>query len=672
MKMKRFAAALLLLFSLLFLFACGREEQGELTTPETTPETTPDAYPVLSEAPAFVNDGGVLSLTVPNATEEFSFYGQFRFTSAAYWDVQPGRIERVSEVEIPRVGELPPFFSLSEGANPFTLVVATPEGEDVTLYPIVIYRKPLYTVSFDGNGGSETAPIPVEEGAVPVRPADPTRTGYTFAGWDQDLSRPVTSDLTASARWTPNDNTPYTVETYLENAAGTGYEKSTERKTGTTDTALTLTPAARDHFTLDADKSVTSGTVSADGSLVLKLYYVRDVYTVSFVGNGGTVTGGNATQRVRYGNPAAIPSASRNGYSFAGWDHTADCDAVAGDLTVTAQWTPLTYSVSYDPDGGTLGGTDPVTYTIETDVALTPPTRPLYEFAGWYSQNGDRVDNLSGHYGNLTLTAFWTPGFTVSEEGEITGIASSLRAGATELEIPAEFDGKEIVSIGEGAFADCPLLSSVVIPEGITSVGDGAFANCPSLASVVWNAVSCPVAGSDSSPVFSDCPALQSIAFGEGVTAVPDSLCYGCTGLSSVIFGHGIEKVGDWAFFGCTSLASVSLQSGVETIGVRAFSGCTALALIAFPDSVSEIGSGAFENCTALASVTFGKNLAFIDGNAFRNCTALASAFFYGESEWFVTTVKDAASGVDLTLENTATAAGYLKNVYCTYYWYKK
>ena len=660
MKMKRMAAVLLLLLSLAFLFAC---ERGGTDVPSGTTDTASLDTGALLSATGFANVDGTLTLTVPNATAEFSFADRFTVTQGASWRVVQGEWNDAVSLAVT-------VCPLNEGDNRFTLGVLSDGG--VSLYPIVIRRRPLYTVTFNANGGSATAPMQVEEGTVLTPPADPVRTGYTFAGWDLDLTRPVTAALTVSATWTPNPNTPYTVEYYLENAAGTGYDSETVSATGATDATVIAVQKTYPHFTFDPTASVVRGTVLPDGSLTLKLYYTRDVYTVSFLGNGGTVSGGNATQRVRYGNPAVLPSVARKGYSFAGWDHADDCTAVAGDLTVTAQWTAKTYSVTYDPDGGTLGGTAPATYTPEDDVALTVPTRSLYEFAGWYSQNGDRVDNFAGHYGNLTLTARWTPCLTVSETGEITGITSVFRASAIEIVVPSDYEGVSVTSIGEGAFSGCPLLSSVTISEEIVSIGEGAFANCPALLEVEWNAVACHTAGEESTvSVFAGCSALESVSFGENVTLIPDYAFYNCPSLSSVAFGGGIVTVGDCAFYGCSSLSAVLLREGVTSIGTQAFAQCGDLASVFLPDSLLTVGRGAFEGCAKLTSITFGKNIFSIGADAFRS-SGLTLATFFSGGEWYVTETEGALSGSDVSVDDPATAASYLKNAYCPFYWYKK
>ena len=68
--------------------------------------------------------------------------------------------------------------------------------------PVVEY----YTVAFDSNGGSAVASQKVEEGKTATRPVDPTRDGYTFAGWllngtAYEFNMAVSGDLTLVADW---------------------------------------------------------------------------------------------------------------------------------------------------------------------------------------------------------------------------------------------------------------------------------------------------------------------------------------------------------------------------------------------------------------------------------------------------------------------------------------
>ena len=65
-----------------------------------------------------------------------------------------------------------------------------------------------YTITFDTAGGSEVAPITQDYGTTITPPAAPTRTGYTFAGWDKTIPATMPAEnITLTARWTVNQYT---------------------------------------------------------------------------------------------------------------------------------------------------------------------------------------------------------------------------------------------------------------------------------------------------------------------------------------------------------------------------------------------------------------------------------------------------------------------------------
>ena len=115
----------------------------------------------------------------------------------------------------------------------------------------------------------------------------PQRDGYTFAGWksseggtvyktggDMQFTMP-NKDVTLTAQWTPNDGTQYKVEHYQQNLEDDSYTLADEEKTtGITGATVTADVKSYPGFTYDADntENVVSGEVTADGTLVLKLY----------------------------------------------------------------------------------------------------------------------------------------------------------------------------------------------------------------------------------------------------------------------------------------------------------------------------------------------------------------------------------------------------------------
>ena len=80
------------------------------------------------------------------------------------------------------------------------------KNEALTLYPVWNTNK--YTITFDTNGGSEIAPITQDYGTEITAPANPTRKGYTFKGWDKEIPKTMPAEnITVKAQWEINQYT---------------------------------------------------------------------------------------------------------------------------------------------------------------------------------------------------------------------------------------------------------------------------------------------------------------------------------------------------------------------------------------------------------------------------------------------------------------------------------
>lgn len=188
-------------------------------------------------------------------------------------------------------------------------------------------EKMTYNATFYVDG-EEYRVVPTKVGEQIVAPEAPSKQGYTFTGWTPEVGTMGIEDVSFNAVFSAG-TVAYTVETYVMDVTGNYGDAAIENKSATTGAAVSVDPEAREGFTVAAD-SVLSGTVAADGSLVLKVYYSRNQYKL-------TVDG--AESMVYYGAELNIAEPTKDHYTFAGWNVEVPATMPASDLTLVSQWT---------------------------------------------------------------------------------------------------------------------------------------------------------------------------------------------------------------------------------------------------------------------------------------------------------------------------------------------
>lgn len=170
--------------------------------------------------------------------------------------------------------------------------------------------------------------------------------------------------------------------------------------------------------------------------------------------------------------------------------------------------------------------------------------------------------------------------FKTDENGvlmECTGNISRLRL------------AQGITEIGEGAFQDGNLLTTITFAKTVKAIGKRAFAGCKWLREVLQ----ADSVESIEAYAFSGCGALRTVELSENLRKIGARAFENCTQLESVLIPEGVEEIPERAFYRCHSLRSIQLPSTIKRIGREAFAYCEGALEIHVPDEVS-VGERAF------------------------------------------------------------------------------
>jgi hypothetical protein len=210
-----------------------------------------------------------------------------------------------------------------------------------------------------------------------------------------------------------------------------------------------------------------------------------------------------------------------------------------------------------------------------------------------------------------------------------------------------------VIIIGDFAFSYCESLKSIIIPSSVTSIGATAFSNCESLTAISVDDGNTTYISQDGILYNKNKTILVKYPEGkkEFTFAIPDSVttiadyALVLAPLSSVNIPDSITNIGRFAFSDSESLTNVTLGKSVTIIGDAAFA-CSSLSSITIPNSVIYIGGGAFYWCDKLTSVTFanGSNIhndnfginAFPEGKDGDGGNALKTAYSAGKAGTYI------------------------------------
>ncbi len=182
--------------------------------------------------------------------------------------------------------------------------------------------------------------------------------------------------------------------------------------------------------------------------------------------------------------------------------------------------------------------------------------------------------------------------------------------------------------IGSLAFASCPNLISVTIPDSVSDIGESAFYGCAKLESVSLPRGITRLEAS----VFAACLELKSITIPDGVRSIGSQAFYNCAELKQVNIPYGVTAIEPYAFAWCGNLREITIPGSILVIGDHAFMACDFMSSLIISSGVQEIGTYTFGECYALMSVSLPASVVSIGENAFYDCykmTALVAENSY-------------------------------------------
>ena len=286
-----------------------------------------------------------------------------------------------------------------------------------------------YTVTYNNNGGSGCTTTSVTYGGKYGTMCEPTRNGYVFIGWFDENYKDKPLNYYADTYSDLKNAFGYDADAlynhYITYGKGEGRRISQYVK--------------GDSFTGNANKTIYAG------------WYAQG-YTISYNSNGGT--GSMASDVVKTGGTATIKANefTKKGYTFAGWTTKSDgtddgynwtgwsgtwnyVDGQYGiankTLKLYARWTPKSYTISYNSNGGTgTMASDTVSTGSKATIKSNTFTKTGYKFVGWTTKSDGTDDGYNwtgwsgtwnydnGQYGiandKLVLYARWDNHFTVT------------------------------------------------------------------------------------------------------------------------------------------------------------------------------------------------------------------------------------------------------------------
>lgn len=660
----------------LFTWADGTDYSLQLKVAKGDASALSDVFTFRYNAldPTVVYDGGILSWKPVAGAQKYEI--RMNGDDSSIISVENG----IAKYELPSLAK--------EGLNTIE-VRFTSEGYTSEWASVSVYA---HAVIFDSRGGSAVETVYKAVGDRVVLPKPTAKTGYEFVAWYSTPNGPESNGAAYTDEFFVSAG-ELVLYAYYEPKAYTIHYSGADGLT--TDTVrygedFTLAVPQSDDATrafggwysspygagiayTDAyGNSVAPWDIAEDG-ITVYAFWVDAVLTYTAVGNGYAVSAG---ARINLVASVTVPSTYNGakvtqiaGSAFANCASLKEIN-LPDTIEQIATATAFTGCTALEAVNVYSAGATTPRYTSQDGVlfdsgsadaphAMRPAYIPSAKTGTYRIPDGVDIIPRAAFTGSM-IEKVIIPASVTAIEAE--AFADCAYLSSVVFEQPGL--GKPSLTIGERAFKNCELLTSISLParlqnislqkyvqrnssfeslDELTEDAPDAFLGCTALEriDVAYNASAVYTANdgvlfTDSGRTLVYFPAAKSASdyvFPTTVRSVAAGAFLGCSLSGALNISAGITSIGDFAFAG-TAISEVSFASdgvglSAVTVGAYAFYGCEDIEILTFADesNVTELGTGAFKDCEKLPEVIIPASMKTVGDEAFANCGTYDDSF---------------------------------------------
>ena len=347
---------------------------GTAITPEAVPTKEGYTFSGWSEIPGTMpaNDVTVTANWIANGDTKVTLIYEFEGLDGKY--AEKNRVEKTGTTGTEyTVADADKFgsegFTLNESAS----VLSGTVKADGSLELVLRFDRNIYTLTYEVDGEQYGEKQTYKFGYEVAAPGKPEKTGYTFSGWDKEITDMPANDVTVKGSFTVNTYSVVFMPNggkgemaaesfrYDEEKALSGNEFT---RTGYTFAGWSTTANGENGYNY-TDREVVSKLCTANGAqYVLYAQWTANTYTVTFNKGADDATGTMADQTFTYDEAAALSENkfARTGYDFVGWTDGKNTYTDAQEVLNLASEGTVTLTAVWDAKGDTK-----VTIVFETE-----------------------------------------------------------------------------------------------------------------------------------------------------------------------------------------------------------------------------------------------------------------------------------------------------------------